>query len=434
MDQVYIGIIGIALLLVLFSIRVPVAFAMGIVGFLGFAYIGSTSSALEMIAVEFFDIFSSYSLTVLPMFVFMGFIAFRMGMSRRIFDATYVILGNRKGGLAIASILGCAAFAAICGSTNATAAAMGSVALPHMRRYNYDLSLATGSVAAAGTLGILIPPSALLIIYGIISEQSIGKLFLAGVIPGLILAFAFVVTVFFLCMKNPDLGPPGPATTFMEKIKALPPLIEVFIVFILVLGGLLTGWFSATQAGGAGALAVTIVGILRKELKLRTLFEASKDTLLITCMVMFVLFGAILFSRFMAVTKIPFLLSAWIGSLKMPKEIIMSFVLFVHLIGGCFMDGLAMIMLTVPILLPTVVSLGYSPIWFGILITLIVEMAAITPPVGINVYVIKSIATDVPLETIFKGIFPFLWALIAVAALIVFFPKIALILPQLLTP
>lgn len=434
MDQVYIGIIGIALLLVLFSIRVPVAFAMGIVGFLGFAYIGSTSSALEMIAVEFFDIFSSYSLTVLPMFVLMGFIAFRMGMSRRIFDATYVILGNRKGGLAIASILGCAAFAAICGSTNATAAAMGSVALPHMRRYNYDLSLATGSVAAAGTLGILIPPSALLIIYGIISEQSIGKLFLAGVIPGLILAFAFVVTVFFLCMKNPDLGPPGPATTFMEKIKALPPLIEVFIVFILVLGGLLTGWFSATQAGGAGALAVTIVGILRKELKLRTLFEASKDTLLITCMVMFVLFGAILFSRFMAVTKIPFLLSAWIGSLKMPKEIIMSFVLFVHLIGGCFMDGLAMIMLTVPILLPTVVSLGYSPIWFGILITLIVEMAAITPPVGINVYVIKSIATDVPLETIFKGIFPFLWALIAVAALIVFFPKIALILPQLLTP
>ncbi|MEO0278525.1 MAG: TRAP transporter large permease subunit, partial [candidate division WOR-3 bacterium] len=236
MDQVYIGIIGIALLLVLFSIRVPVAFAMGIVGFLGFAYIGSTSSALEMIAVEFFDIFSSYSLTVLPMFVLMGFIAFRMGMSRRIFDATYVILGNRKGGLAIASILGCAAFAAICGSTNATAAAMGSVALPHMRRYNYDLSLATGSVAAAGTLGILIPPSALLIIYGIISEQSIGKLFLAGVIPGLILAFAFVVTVFFLCMKNPDLGPPGPATTFMEKIKALPPLIEVFIVFILVLG------------------------------------------------------------------------------------------------------------------------------------------------------------------------------------------------------
>lgn len=434
MDQVYIGIIGIALLLVLFSIRVPVAFAMGIVGFLGFAYIGSTSSALEMIAVEFFDIFSSYSLTVLPMFVLMGFIAFRMGMSRRIFDATYVILGNRKGGLAIASILGCAAFAAICGSTNATAAAMGSVALPHMRRYNYDLSLATGSVAAAGTLGILIPPSALLIIYGIISEQSIGKLFLAGVIPGLILAFAFVVTVFFLCMKNPDLGPPGPATTFMEKIKALPPLIEVFIVFILVLGGLLTGWFSATQAGGAGALAVTIVGILRKELKLRTLFEASKDTLLITCMVMFVLFGAILFSRFMAVTKIPFLLSAWIGSLKMPKEIIMSFVLFVHLIGGCFMDGLAMIMLTVPILLPTVISLGYSPIWFGILITLIVEMAAITPPVGINVYVIKSIATDVPLETIFKGIFPFLWALIAVAALIVFFPKIALILPQLLTP
>ncbi|MEO0264925.1 MAG: TRAP transporter large permease [candidate division WOR-3 bacterium] len=396
MSPIYTGVLGILILLFLFAIRVPVAFAMGIMGFLGFTYLGSVSSALEMVAVEFFDVFSSYTLTVLPMFVLMGAIAFRMGMSNRIFDSTYVILGNRKGGLAIASILGCAAFAGICGSTNATAAAMGSVALPHMRRYNYDLSLATGSVAAAGTLGILIPPSALLIIYGIISEQSIRKLFLGGVIPGIVLAISFSIVVSFLCSRNPKIGPPGPPTSMKEKLMALSPFIEVLVLFALVLGGLLTGWFSATQAGAAGALAVSIIGLIRRELTIRALIEAAKDTLLITCMVMFVLFGAILFSRFMAVTKIPFLLSSWIGSLKMPREVVIFLIILVHLIGGCFMDGLAMIMLTVPILLPAVISLGYDPIWFGIVVTLIVEMAAITPPVGINVYVIKSIAADVP--------------------------------------
>jgi len=433
MDPVTAGIIGIILLLILFSIRVPVAFAMGIMGFVGFTYLVSLNAALEMVAVDLFDIFSSYNLTVVPMFVLMGAIAFRIGMSKRIFDASYVILGSLKGGLAIASIIGSAAFAAICGSTNATAAAMGTVALPQMKRYNYSDSLATGCVASAGTLGILIPPSALLIIYGIISEQSIGKLFLAGVIPGIILAFAFAVTVSIICWRNPVLGPPGQPTSFIEKIKALPAMIEVLILFLLVLGGLMTGWFSATQAGGAGALAVVLIGLIRRDITWRAMIEASKDTLLITCMVMFVLFGAILFSRFMAVTKIPFILSGWVGGLPLPKELIMILIIFIHLIGGCFMDGLAMIMLTVPILLPTVVSLGYNPIWFGIIITLIVEMGAITPPVGINVYVIKGIAKDVPLETIFKGIFPFLWALILVAIFLVFFPGVALFLPNLIS-
>jgi len=433
MDPVTAGIIGIILLLILFSIRVPVAFAMGIMGFIGFTYLVSLNAALEMVAVDLFDIFSSYNLTVVPMFVLMGAIAFRIGMSKRIFDASYVILGSLKGGLAIASIIGSAAFAAICGSTNATAAAMGTVALPQMKRYNYSDSLATGCVASAGTLGILIPPSALLIIYGIISEQSIGKLFLAGVIPGIILAFAFAVTVSIICWRNPVLGPPGQPTSFIEKIKALPAMIEVLILFLLVLGGLMTGWFSATQAGGAGALAVVLIGLIRRDITWRAMIEASKDTLLITCMVMFVLFGAILFSRFMAVTKIPFILSGWVGGLPLPKELIMILIIFIHLIGGCFMDGLAMIMLTVPILLPTVVSLGYNPIWFGIIITLIVEMGAITPPVGINVYVIKGIAKDVPLETIFKGIFPFLWALILVAIFLVFFPGVALFLPNLIS-
>jgi tripartite ATP-independent transporter DctM subunit len=433
MDQVGIGVSGIIVLILLFISRVPVAFAMGLVGFLGFSYLVNLDAGLELLAIDLFEIFSSHNLTVIPMFVLMGCMAFRMGMSRRIFDASYVVLGSVRGGLALASILGSAAFAAICGSTNATAAAMGSVALPQMKRYNYADSLATGCVASAGTLGILIPPSALLIIYGIISEQSIGKLFIAGILPGTLLALAFIVTVSILCWRQPMLGPPGPPTTFVEKIKTIPALIEVAVLFFLVLGGLMTGWFSATQAGGAGAAAVGLLGLFQRRITWHNLIDASKDTLLITCMVMFVLFGAILFGRFMAVTKIPFVLSGWIGGLALPPALIIILIIFLHLIGGSFMDGLAMIMLTVPILLPTVVSLGYDPIWFGIIITLIVEMGAITPPVGINVYVIKGIVPHIPLHVIFRGIFPFLWALIVVAILLTLFPQIVTFLPGLMS-
>jgi C4-dicarboxylate transporter, DctM subunit len=433
MSPTIAGAAGIVILILLFSMRVPVAFAMGIMGFLGFGYLVSPSAAVNMIAIDLFEIFSSYNLTVIPMFVLMGCIAFRIGMSKRIFDASYVLLGSVRGGLALASILGSAAFAAICGSTNATAAAMGTVALPQMKRFGYSDSLAAGCVASAGTLGILIPPSALLIIYGIISEQSIGKLFIAGLVPGIILAISFTVVVWIICWREPQLGPPGPSTTFMQKIKTFPALIEVAVLFALVLGGLMTGWFSATQAGGAGAAAVLLLGLVRRGLTKERLIDASKDTLLITCMVMFVLLGAILFGRFMAVSKIPFVLSGWIGELALPPTLIIILIIFIHLIGGCFMDGLAMIMLTVPILLPTVVALGYDPIWFGIIITLIVEMGAITPPVGINVYVIKGIASEIPLHTIFKGIFPFLWALVIVSVLLTVFPQIVTFLPRFIT-
>ena len=433
MSSVTIGSIGIAALLVLFMLRVPVAFAMALVGLVGFGTLVSPGAALNMMAIDLFETFSSYNLTVIPLFVLMGAIAFKMGMSKRIFDATYTFFGRMRGSLALATIFGSAAFAAICGSTNATAAAMGTVALPQMKRYQYDDALATGCVASAGTLGILIPPSALLIIYGIIAEQSIGKLFVAGIIPGVILATAFVVTVWIVCWRNPDLGPRGSATSWSEKFGSVPALAEVTLLFALVLGGLMTGWFSATQAGGAGAGAVLLLGVVQRRLTLSGLVEAAKDTLLITCMVMFVVAGAVLFGRFMAVTRIPFLLVGWVGGLDLPPAVIMLLIIGIHIIGGCFMDGLAMIMLTVPILLPTVIALGYDPIWFGIIVTLITEMGAITPPVGINVYVIKGIAADVPLETIFRGIFPFLWALIAVATFLTFFPKVVTFLPGIVS-
>ena len=431
MNPVAVGILGIVVLVFLFAIEVPVAFAMILVGIVGFGYLVSPYAALEMLAMDLFENFSSYNLTVIPMFVFMGCLAFEIGMSRTLFDASHALFGKVRGGLAMATIMACAGFAAICGSTNATAAAMGAVSLPHMKRYKYDDSLATGCVAAGGSLGILIPPSALLIVFGIITEESIGKLFIAGILPGALLAVLFMLTVALLCARNHALAPQGKSTTLRQKLKAIMATAEVLVLFLLVLGGLFTGWFSPTQAGGAGAAGVLILGLIRRTLSWRSFVAAGKDTLLITCMVMFIVAGAMIFGHFIAVTEIPFHLSDWVGGLDLPPMVIMAIIVFVHLIGGCFMDGFALIVLTVPILLPLIHALGLNIYWFGIIIVLIVEMGTITPPVGVNVYVIKGVAEDVPLETIFKGIFPFLLALIVCVAILMVFPRIATFLPAI---
>lgn len=433
MSPVTIGIIGIVLLILLFAMEFPVSFAMAFVGFLGFGYLIGLGPGFEVLAIDFFESFSDYNLTVIPMFVFMGCIAFEIGMSARLFDASHAIFGKMRGGLAIAAIMACAGFAAICGSTNATAAAMGAVSLPHMKRYGYDDSLATGSVAAAGSLGILIPPSALLIVFGIMAEESIGKLFIAGVLPGLLLALLFVITVQILCIRNPGLGPAGASTSLKEKLTAVSAVGEVVALFVLVLGGLFTGWFSPTQAGGAGAAGVLLLGLLRRKLTWKALVKAGKDSLQITCMVMFIVAGAKIFGHFIAVTKIPFLLSDWVGQLALHPMLIMGIIVLLHLVGGCFMDGFGLIVLTVPIMLPMIKALGFDIFWFGIIIVLIVEMGTITPPVGVNVYVIKGVAWDVPLETIFKGILPFLAALIAAVIILMIFPQIVTFLPGIAT-
>lgn len=431
MSPVAIGILGIVLLVLLFAIEFPVSFAMIFVGFLGFGYLVGFSAGFDMVAIDIFDSFYDYNLTVIPMFVFMGCVAFEIGMSARLFDASHAIFGKMRGGLAIAAIMASAGFAAICGSTNATAAAMGAVSLPHMKRYNYDDSLATGSVAAAGSLGILIPPSALLIVFGIMAEESIGKLFIAGVFPGLLLAMLFVITVQILCFKNPGLGPAGSSTSLKQKLTALSAVGEVIVLFVLVLGGLFTGWFSPTQAGGAGAAGVIVLGLIRRTLHWKAFIKAGKDALQITCMVMLIVAGAKIFGHFIAVTKIPFLLSDWVGQLSLPPMAIIGIIVLLHLIGGCFMDGFGLIVLTVPIMLPMIKALGFDIYWFGIIIVLIVEMGTITPPVGVNVYVIKGVAWDVPLETIFKGILPFLAALVVAVAILMAFPEIVTFLPSI---
>jgi len=433
MNPITIGIIGIIVLVALFLLRMPVGFAMAFVGFIGFSCLVSPEAGFSVLPRDVFHTLSSYSLTVIPMFVFMGSLASASGMSKRLYDAGYSLLGSLRGGLAMATIAACAGFAAICGSTNATAAAMGKVALPEMKRYNYSDSLATGTVAAAGSLGILIPPSTIFIIYGIMTEQSIGKLFIAGVLPGLILAALFIIVITLICRRNPDFAPAGVATTWRQKLGGLVGVIETLALFALVIMGLFFGWFSPTQAGGAGAAGALLIGLATRQLTWQGFLSAIKDSLRITCMVMIIVAGATVFGHFIAVTKMPLILAAWVVGLPLPSMAIMGIIVLIFVVGGCFMDALALITLTIPILYPVVQALGFDPIWFGVIIVLVTEMGVITPPVGVNVYVIKGIAEDVPLETIFKGIFPFLAALIVMVIILICFPQIATLLPGLTT-
>jgi len=426
------GLLGIVVLIFLFLLGMPVGFAMAAVGTAGFCLLVSPEAGLSLLARDVFATFSNYSLTVIPMFIFMGSLAFATGMSRKLYDSSHKIFGQMKGGLVVATIAACAGFAAICGSTNATAAAMGRVALPEMKRYGYDDSLATGSVAAAGSLGILIPPSTIFMVYGILTEQSIGALFLSGILPGLLLAGLFIGVVYIQCWRNPALAPAGPATTWKDKLSGLTGMLDTVILFSLVIGGLFLGWFSPMQAGAVGAAGVLILGLARRNLSMPAFLFAVKDALKITCEVIVIITGAVVFGHFMAVTKIPLNLAGWVGALDLHPAAIMGIIVMIYLVGGFFMDALAMVTLTIPIIFPLVRSLGFDPIWFGVIIVLITEMGVITPPVGINVYVIKSISNNVPLETIFKGIFPFLAAILLAIGILLAFPQIATILPRLL--
>jgi len=431
MSPTDIAIVGIVVLVIVFLLRMPVAVAMGVVGFVGFAVASSWDGALRIVAKDLWATFSSYSLSVAPMFVLMGTIAFYSGISGRLFDAAQVWLGRAPGGLAIASIAACAGFGAMCGSTTAAAAAMGKVTLPEMKRYGYDDALRTGCLASAGSLAIMIPPSTVLIIYGVMTEQSIGKLFIAGILPGILLAVLMMTTVLLLVGRNSFLAPAGPRTTWLQKLKGLSGVIEMLLLFALVMGGLFVGWFTPTEAGAIGAFGALLIALARRKLSWRSMWLSLMETTRITAMVFLIIACATIFGHFMAITRAPFALSEWIGSLPVPPIVIMILVMGIYLIGGCFMDSLALVTLTIPILYPIVTEIGYDPIWFGVMIILAAEMGVITPPVGVNVYVIKGVAPDVPMHTVFRGIWPFLGAEVACTAILLVAPQIALFLPNL---
>jgi C4-dicarboxylate transporter, DctM subunit len=432
MTLLTIGIIGIIALVVLLYSKMPVGFAMAFLGFIGFGYVVNFDAASSLLARDVWDVFSSYNLTVIPLFVFMGQIAFHAGISRRLYDSAYVLLGHRRGGLAMTTVGACAGFSAICGSTNATAATMATVALPEMKRYGYDMGLATGTVAAAGSLGILIPPSVIFIVYGILTEQSIGKLFAAGIVPGILLCFLFLMTIHLRVRKNPSLAPPGPKTGFREKIRSFAGILEALVLFLLVMGGIFFGFFTPTEAAAVGAFMTLLIAIIRRQLRWMDFIQSLADTTKISCMIMVIVTGAVIFGHFMAITRLPYTLANYVGSLPLGPHAVIGLIILVYLVGGCFMDALAMIMLTIPIFFPVVQTLGFDPIWFGVVIVLVTEMGVITPPVGVNVYVVYGVARDVPLETIFNGVYPMLLALLVCNLLLILFPQIALWLPSLM--
>jgi len=432
MSPTWIGIIGIALMIAIFFSRMPVAYVMAIVGFLGFSHLTSFSAGLKLLSRDIYDVYSSYGLTIIPLFILMGQIAFNAGISRRLYDVAYKFLGRIRGGLAMATVCACTAFGAVCGSSPATAATMATVGLPEMKRYGYGDELAAGSVASGGGLGMLMPPSIVLIVYGILTQQSIGKLFIAGIIPALFITAWFILAVYVYCRIKPEQGPKGDKFTVKEMFLSLKNLWETLAVFILVMGGLFGGFFTPTEAGAVGSFGVLLVAMVRRQLTWKGFVKSLYETLRTSCMVLLLIAGAVIFGHFLAVTRIPFSIAGWVGGLDLPRWAIMAMIIFVYLIGGCFIDALALIMLTIPIFYPVVIQLGYDPIWFGVIIVLVTQMGVITPPVGINVYVVNGIAVGIPLEKIFKGIFPFLFALIVGTGFMVAFPQIIMFLPNVM--
>lgn len=431
MNEVTIGIIGLAVILLMFLTGIELGFAMAIVGFVGFSIIVSTKAALNLLAKDVFDVFASYGFTVIPLFVLMGQIAFNAGIAKRLYSASYKFIGHIPGGLAMATVAAATAFKALCGSSPATAATFASVAVPEMDRYNYAKKLSTGIVATVGTLGILIPPSVTLIVFGIITEQSIGKLFLAGLIPGLIIAFFFILIIYAWCKINPALGPRGEKSTWKERVASLPEIFWVALIFVLVVGGLMEGFFTPTEAGSVGTFAVLLLSIIKRDINFKGFVKSVAESLRTACMVLMLIAGSTILGHFLAVTKIPMIASEWVVSLPLNRYVIMIIISLIYQMGGSFIDDLAFMILATPIFYPVIIKLGFDPIWFGMIIAITVMVGVVIPPVAMNVFVVKNI-TKVPFSVIYSGVYPFLISLVVCAALLFLFPQLATFLPSVL--
>ena len=427
------GIGGILLLLaILFFLGMPVGFAMGIVGFLGFCHIVSFQAGLNMVGSVVWDTLSRYGLTVIPLFIFMGQVAFHCGVNEKLYNAAYKWVGHIRGGIAMSTIMACSAFSAICGSNVATAATMSTVALPQMKKYHYHPKLSTGAVACGSTLGVVIPPSVVLIVIGLSTEQSIAKLFYGSVGAGAVLALLMMGAVVLICRRHPDWGPVGPATGWREKVKALSGALEMLVLFLLVMSGLYFGIFTPAEAGAAGSFFAVAITLLQGSLTRRKFVASVVDTLGISCMVITIVTGAVIFGRFLAVTRIPYDIAGWVVTLPIPKVGIMMIIFFIYIIGGAVMDALALLLITIPIFFPVAVELGYDPIWFGVTITVVTTLGAVTPPVGATTYVVAGMADNVRLEEVFRGVAYFLPAYLICILLLMIVPEIVTILPGLL--
>ncbi|MDD7972714.1 TRAP transporter large permease [Roseinatronobacter alkalisoli] len=431
MSTVAIGFVGLAIVFAFIAAGMPIGFAMGLVGFVGFAAIISFDAAVVRIGVTTYGIVTNHAIGTIPLFLFMAHLMFASGIGRDIYDFAAKWIGRRRGGLAMATIGASAGFASVSASSLATTATMGLVAMPEMRKHKYDLSLASGSVVAGGTIGALIPPSGMFIIYGILTETSIGAMFAAGIIPGIMLALFYIVTIAIICRINPDAGPRGPKYTFREKLASFKTTGEVILLFSLVMGGIIFGWFTPTEAGAIGAFGAIVITAARRRLTWVTARTAIYATVKTTGMIFGILFGALVFNSFVTVTRIPLHIVDFVSNSGFAPMTILLMILAVYLVLGMVLDASAMMTLTVPLFFPLVTGLGFDAILFGVLVVRMTEIALITPPVGMNVYILSGVARDVPLNKIFKGAFPFVGADILHVALLLAFPILVLWLPSL---
>lgn len=434
MSPVLIGIIGFIVLFSLLALGVPIGAGMALVGFFGLWFLISDVAAFTKLAVVPFQTVTDYSLAVLPLFILMAQVVFVSGMGRDLFNLASKWLGHKKGGVAMAAVAGSGVFAAVSASSIATATTMGLVSIPEMKRLKYDPALATGAVAAGGTMGVLIPPSGALIIYGILTETSIGRLFAAGIIPGILEALFYIGVISVLCRWKPELGPPAQKAPLREKIRAFAGCGEIVVLIVFVLSGLIIGWFTPTEAGAVGAFGAIVMCTLRGRLSWAGFKTAIKDTLKTTGMIYGILIGALIFNFFVAASTIPYVLSDFIGNLPLPPMAILCMVLVLYFFLGCFLDVAAMTVLTIPIFFPLVVGLGFNPIWFGIIFVRMAEIAMITPPIGMNTFVIAGVVREmgIEMETVFKGILPFLAADFLHITLLILFPPLSLFLVELM--
>jgi tripartite ATP-independent transporter DctM subunit len=426
------ALIGLGVMMTLSFLRVPIALAMGLVGFLGLWWMRGVGPSMASATTVVYESGFQYTLSVVPLFILMGNFVTRAGMSKELYRAAYTFVGHMRGGLAMASILACAGFGAICGSSIATAATMTKVAYPSMRDHHYSDELAVGAIASGGTLGILIPPSTIMVIYGIMTETSIGKLFAAGVLPGLVAVLFLCAAVQYVCWRDPKAGPSAERATWAERFLALKDVWSVAALFVIVMGGIYGGIFTATEGAGIGAFGAFGFALARRALTPKVLFEILMDSARTTGMLFMILVGALVFANFVNFTSMPNDLKAFVSQYQIHPITVMIAICVIYVVLGTAMEELSMILLTVPVFFPLVVGLGFDPVWFGILIVVVVQIGLISPPVGMNMFVVKSMLTGVSTATVFRGVTPFAIAIVALLAVLVAFPSISLILPQLM--
>jgi C4-dicarboxylate transporter DctM subunit len=429
MSEVLIGCIGLFLLLALFLTGIELAFAMTFIGFAGFAVLRSFAAAVDLMAKDFFDAFASYTFVVIPLFVLMGQVAFNSGIAEKMYGTSRKFVGHVPGGLALATVVGATIFKAISGSSLATAATFSSVAIPEMDKCGYSRRLSTGVVASTGTLGILLPPSGTLIILAMITDQSIGKLFLAGIIPGLLIAVLFLVTIVAWCRVNPALAPRGRAVGWTERARSVPQIFWPLMIFVVTVGGLLAGFFTPTEAGSVGAISVLALTLLKGDLNSKGFAKSVRESLRMGCMVLMLIGGSAVLGHFVIVSKIPSVVAAWTLSLSLPSSVVIVIILFIYLIGGSFIDDMAFMILATPIFFPVAMKLGYDPIWFSIVIGVTLMIGVITPPVAVAAFIVRNI-THESIGQIYKGVLPFLIGLVLCLLLLFVFPGIATYLPR----